>query len=117
MGSNLISGEETKLFLDMHAKQQRIAYLGAMQVDHFVAASRLTKTWLLQRFYDAGRSEMRILTGYPKIRIVVRHIAKLGLDMARWCKAPFTERATTRVRTTAAFLQGCWQEFVGKAKS
>lgn len=53
-GASLLSGEETWLFRDMARAGLGVFYEPAMAVTHFIPASRLTREWILRRYYFQG---------------------------------------------------------------
>ncbi|MDR6881450.1 glycosyltransferase [Bacillus sp. 3255] len=63
-GTLLLSGEESWLFEQMKKERKTILYQPAMVVDHFIPASRLTKEWILQRYYYQGVTNGSIRQGW-----------------------------------------------------
>jgi hypothetical protein len=110
VGNSLLSGEETLIFNAIHQHKQQVRYLSSMTVDHFVPSSRLTTPWLVQRFYDGGRSEMRIARGLQKYKLLLKCLVKAAIALVCWLPAPSEEKRKTRLTTAKAFLGGAFQE-------
>jgi glycosyltransferase involved in cell wall biosynthesis len=56
-GTSLLSCEETELCLRIERGGDRVVYVPAARVRHRVAADRITRRWLIDRFAAQGRSE------------------------------------------------------------
>ncbi|MGE1008027.1 glycosyltransferase [Bacillus cereus] len=61
-GTTLISGEETWLFSKFEEEQWDYCYIPDMIVEHFVPKERLTKKWVLERFYFQGVTKKLMCT-------------------------------------------------------
>ena len=55
-GKSLLSGEESWLFSKMSSMGYRLVYVPKMEVEHFIPKERLTKEWILHRYYYQGVS-------------------------------------------------------------
>jgi glycosyltransferase involved in cell wall biosynthesis len=77
-GNLLLSGEESWVFMQIRGKGGLVKYHPDMAVDHFVPASRLTKEWVMNRYYCQGMSYAVQCTGLKeRIVLIGKTAAKL----------------------------------------
>lgn len=60
IGKNLLSGEENAIFNKIHSVGGQVVYAPNMLVHHRIPPMRLTKGWVLKRFYWHGISEVTL---------------------------------------------------------
>ncbi|HFJ9507877.1 glycosyltransferase [Bacillus cereus group sp. MYBK245-2] len=76
-GTTLISGEETWLFSKIQEEGWNYCYIPGMVVEHFVPKERLTKKWVLERFYFQGVTKKLMCTNKKdKIKLFIETFIK-----------------------------------------
>lgn len=77
-GNLLLSGEESWVFEQIRAKGGLVKYHPDMAVDHFVPAARLSKEWIMNRYYCQGMSNAVQCTSLKeKAKLLGKVAAKL----------------------------------------
>ncbi|HBS44519.1 MAG TPA: glycosyltransferase family 2 protein [Paenibacillus sp.] len=82
-GDSLLSGEESWLFGQIQKEGHSILYHPQMAVDHFVPTNRLTKDWIMKRYYSQGISNAVKSEGMKgKLLLLGKTAAKLVYILA-----------------------------------
>lgn len=80
----LLMCEEIHLFMRLRQQGYTFLYVPEMKVQHFISAKRLTKEWLLKRYFDEGIASKHISDGtHWKLRRLV--VSTLRLPYAWAC--------------------------------
>lgn len=56
-GDSLLSGDEIHLFRRLRARGAAVHWVAGASVDHVISGDRLTRAWMLRRYYAQGRSD------------------------------------------------------------
>ncbi len=103
VGSSLFSNDEVFTCRALQQREWTIVYEPAMRVRHNVAADRLTWTWLSQRLYQQGRSDVVMGALLAPRRSRITHLKDAFTYCLRWAwnLRRFLGRSSAESRKTA----------------
>jgi len=103
VGTSLFSNGEVFTCRALQQREWTIVYEPAMRVRHNVAADRLTRTWLSQRLYQQGRSDVVMWALLAPGRSRLTHLKDFCGYCLRWAwnLRRFLGRSSTESRNTA----------------
>lgn len=110
-GQSLRGNEEIELLRKMKQRGQGIYYEPKAVVHHFIPKERLTKKWMIRRFYDEGLSDS-VLGMYesdgvtpPRARQLARNLQSVRINALKAVSADNGEQRTL-FQTRAAYSLG-----------
>jgi len=103
VGASLFSNDEVFTCRALQEREWTIVYEPAVRVRHNVAADRLTWTWLSQRLYQQGRSDVVMWALLAPGRSRLTHLKDAFTYCLRWAwnLRRFLGRSSTESRKTA----------------
>lgn len=115
-GTLLLSGEESWLFEQMKKEGKKILYHPAMVVDHFIPAQRLTKEWIMQRYYYQGVTNGSMHKGFIRKCKLLCNVACRVLYIAVNALLARTEGSKLLIACRMQSIKGTLATMRGHAK-